>query len=177
VHLNFPFREPLTPEPEANPPLTTEQKWRDHFAWQGRMDNEPYVRVGDASQTFAPKAAIEYVISLHIDAPWETNGQGQIIVNPPIGLLHAKRTEKIGSAIKTALPDWHVWPEVGLHTADGIKARVVSMPSMELFDKQPRTYRDQVLPPSVTARVSVEKGTVRPIFALPAASVTFVCAT
>jgi len=44
-------------------------------------------------------------------------------------------------------------------TADGIKARVVSMPSMELFDKQPASYRDQVLPPSVTARVSVEKGT------------------
>jgi transketolase len=41
---------------------------------------------------------------------------------------------------------------------DGIKARVVSMPSMELFDKQPREYRDEVLPPSVTARVSVEKG-------------------
>ena len=34
----------------------------------------------------------------------------------------------------------------------------VSMPSMELFDKQPRSYRDEVLPPSVTARVSVEKG-------------------
>ena len=32
------------------------------------------------------------------------------------------------------------------------------MPSMELFDKQPRSYRDEVLPPSVTARVSVEKG-------------------
>ena len=43
-------------------------------------------------------------------------------------------------------------------TADGIRARVVSMPSMELFDKQPRAYRDEVLPPSVTARVSVEKG-------------------
>ena len=43
-------------------------------------------------------------------------------------------------------------------TADGIRARVVSMPSMELFDKQPRSYRDEVLPPSVTARVSVEKG-------------------
>ena len=43
-------------------------------------------------------------------------------------------------------------------TADGVRARVVSMPSMELFDKQPVTYRDQVLPPSVTARVSVEKG-------------------
>ena len=44
-------------------------------------------------------------------------------------------------------------------TADGIKARVVSMPSMELFDKQDQAYRDEVLPPSVTARVSVEKGT------------------
>ena len=43
-------------------------------------------------------------------------------------------------------------------TADGMRARVVSMPSMELFDKQPRAYRDEVLPPSVTARVSVEKG-------------------
>ncbi len=43
-------------------------------------------------------------------------------------------------------------------TADGIQARVVSMPSMELFDKQPASYRDEVLPPSITARVSVEKG-------------------
>ena len=43
-------------------------------------------------------------------------------------------------------------------TADGIRARVVSMPSMELFDKQPPSYRDEVLPPSITARVSVEKG-------------------
>ena len=43
-------------------------------------------------------------------------------------------------------------------TSDGIRARVVSMPSMELFDKQPSSYRDEVLPPSVTARVSVEKG-------------------
>jgi transketolase len=40
----------------------------------------------------------------------------------------------------------------------GIKARVVSMPSWELFDAQPQAYRDSVLPPSVTARVSVEAG-------------------
>ena len=44
-------------------------------------------------------------------------------------------------------------------TADGIRARVVSMPSMELFDKQPAAYREEVLPPAVTARVAVEKGT------------------
>jgi transketolase len=41
--------------------------------------------------------------------------------------------------------------------ADGIKARVVSMPSWELFDDQPQDYRDGVLPPDVTARVSVEQ--------------------
>ncbi|MBO0694220.1 MAG: transketolase, partial [Acidimicrobiaceae bacterium] len=40
----------------------------------------------------------------------------------------------------------------------GIRARVVSMPCWELFDRQPQTYRDEVLPPSVKARVSVEEG-------------------
>ena len=42
-------------------------------------------------------------------------------------------------------------------TAAGEKVRVVSMPSWELFDQQPPEYRNQVLPPSVTARVSVEQ--------------------
>jgi transketolase len=42
-------------------------------------------------------------------------------------------------------------------TAEGIKARVVSMPSWELFDDQPQEYRDGVLPPDVAARVSVEQ--------------------
>jgi transketolase len=42
-------------------------------------------------------------------------------------------------------------------TADGIASRVVSMPCWELFDRQPREYRDQVLPPAVTARVAVEE--------------------
>ena len=41
--------------------------------------------------------------------------------------------------------------------ADGIETRVISMPSWELFDRQSQEYRDQVLPPDVTARVSVEK--------------------
>ena len=36
--------------------------------------------------------------------------------------------------------------------AEGIGARVVSMPSWELFDAQPKAYRDQVLPPAVKAR-------------------------
>ncbi len=40
--------------------------------------------------------------------------------------------------------------------AQGIGARVVSMPSSELFEMQPQSYRDQVLPPGVTARLAVE---------------------
>ena len=40
---------------------------------------------------------------------------------------------------------------------EGIQARVVSMPSWELFERQSREYRDQVLPPRVTARVAVEE--------------------
>lgn len=42
-------------------------------------------------------------------------------------------------------------------TAEDIKTRVVSMPSWELFDRQSQEYRDSVLPPEVTARVSVEQ--------------------
>jgi transketolase len=40
---------------------------------------------------------------------------------------------------------------------DGIRSRVVSMPSWELFEHQSQDYRDSVIPPAVTARVSVEK--------------------
>jgi transketolase len=43
---------------------------------------------------------------------------------------------------------------------EGIPARVVSMPSWELFEHQDQAYRDEVLPPTVSARVSVEMGSV-----------------
>jgi transketolase len=41
--------------------------------------------------------------------------------------------------------------------SEGIKARVISMPSWELFESQGREYRDRVLPPGITARVAVEE--------------------
>jgi transketolase len=41
--------------------------------------------------------------------------------------------------------------------AEGIRSRVVSMPSWDIFDHQPQEYRDSVLPPSVRARVAVEQ--------------------
>ena len=55
--------------------------------------------------------------------------------------------------------------EVGLIIAaalklrgEGLQARIVSMPSWELFDAQPREYRDAVLPPALGARLAVEAG-------------------
>jgi transketolase len=42
-------------------------------------------------------------------------------------------------------------------TAEGIRSRVVSMPSWELFEHQERAYRDEVLPPAVKARVAIEQ--------------------
>ncbi|HEY6422279.1 MAG TPA: transketolase [Pseudonocardiaceae bacterium] len=47
-------------------------------------------------------------------------------------------------------------------TAEGIGARVVSMPCVEWFDAQDQAYRDQVLPPLVKARVAVEAGIAMP---------------
>lgn len=41
---------------------------------------------------------------------------------------------------------------------EGVPTRVVSMPSWELFEEQPQHYRDTVIPPEVTARISVELG-------------------
>jgi transketolase len=43
-------------------------------------------------------------------------------------------------------------------SAEGIRTRVVSMPSWELFDKQSRAYRESVLPPDVHVRMAVEQG-------------------
>ena len=41
---------------------------------------------------------------------------------------------------------------------EGVKARVVSLPSFELFERQPRVYREAVLPPAVRKRLAVEAG-------------------
>jgi transketolase len=45
----------------------------------------------------------------------------------------------------------------GRLSAEGVRSRVVSLPSWELFDEQPAAYRESVLPASVTARVAVEQ--------------------
>ena len=42
-------------------------------------------------------------------------------------------------------------------TADGVRARVVSMPSWDIFERETQAYRDSVLPPAVTARIAIEQ--------------------
>lgn len=65
--------------------------------------------------------AIEYGLSLNIDAPWETNGQGQIIVNPPPGYRHASRVSRLDRLLARLAPDWPATSDVAIHTLDGIK--------------------------------------------------------
>ncbi|PWB48573.1 MAG: transketolase [Candidatus Methylomirabilota bacterium] len=57
-----------------------------------------------------------------------------------------------GSEVHLALEAW------GRLADEGISARVVSMPSWELFDRQSEAYRNEVLPPAVTARLAIETG-------------------
>ncbi|MCY4582997.1 MAG: transketolase [Chloroflexi bacterium] len=71
---------------------------------------------------------------------WESSANPEVII---IGT---------GSELQIALDAGKALAE------ESIAARVVSMPSWELFDAQPKEYRDAVLPPAITARVSVEAG-------------------
>ncbi|MBR5137789.1 MAG: transketolase [Clostridia bacterium] len=58
-----------------------------------------------------------------------------------------------GAEVAPSLDAWNIL------NAEGIKVRLVSMPSMELFDKQSKEYRDSVLPASCSKRLVVEAGT------------------
>jgi transketolase len=73
-----------------------------------------------------------------------------VLADPPDG-----RPELIligtGSEVSLCLTAWEQL------TSEGTKVRVVSMPSWELFDAQSPDYRRSVLPPEITARVSVEE--------------------
>ena len=57
-----------------------------------------------------------------------------------------------GSEVALALEARTLLLERGLH------ARVVSLPSWEIFDEQPKAYRDDVIPPAISARIAIEAG-------------------
>ncbi len=76
VHLNFPFREPLTPEPIPDQPLSPVAQ-RDLVAWQGRPDHVPYIEVREAPLGAPEASTIEYLMRMVRRAR-----RGLIIVGP-----------------------------------------------------------------------------------------------
>ena len=74
-----------------------------------------------------------------------------VLADPPNGDAPRIILIASGSEVGLAVDAWNQL------TAEGIPTRVVSMPSWELFDTQPPAYREEVLPPGVTARVAIEQ--------------------
>ncbi|MEW6187245.1 MAG: transketolase [Thermodesulfobacteriota bacterium] len=72
--------------------------------------------------------------------------QGQGETNPDVLLLATGSEVPIALQVSEKLKN------------QGITSRVISMPSWELFDQQPEPYRNQVLPPEIKKRVSIEAG-------------------
>jgi transketolase len=81
----------------------------------------------------------------------ELNRGGYIVYEPPAS--PAVILIATGSEVHVAMGAAQL-----LH-GKSIPARVLSMPSWELFDQQPREYRDSILPPTVARRLSIEAGT------------------
>jgi transketolase len=115
----------------------TVEAWRVALAWDqgpvGLMLTRQKVPVLDRA-TLAPAAGLErgaYVLA-------ESTGEPQLILVAS------------GSEVALALEAHRALD------ADGVRGRVVSMPSWELFEMQPAEYRDSVFPRSVRARVAIE---------------------
>ena len=139
----------------------------EHLAMLRAIPNLVTIRPGDATETIeAWRVAMERtegptmlvltrqklpVLDRAVVAAADGLRRGAyVLVDPPgTGRLDAILIAT-GSELPVALGAARL-----LH-ADGIRARVVSMPSWELFAAQPERYRDVVLPPAVRARVAVE---------------------
>jgi 2-succinyl-5-enolpyruvyl-6-hydroxy-3-cyclohexene-1-carboxylate synthase len=80
VHLNFPLREPLTPDPGLLPPVEA----RDLVAWQGRLGGSPYSHVWETPPA-APSAAIGHMATLVPFTP-----RGLIIAGPGLHRAHVE---------------------------------------------------------------------------------------
>lgn len=76
VHLNFPFREPLTPEPRSDQPLPSAEQ-RDAVAWYGREGNQPSIAVSNALEAAPPAAALQALAARLARTP-----RGLIIAGP-----------------------------------------------------------------------------------------------
>ena len=83
-------------------------------------------------------------------APAEGLARGAYVLAESKGKLPETILIASGSEVSLALEAYEKL------LAEGVAARVVSMPSWDLFEAQPTAYRDEVLPPAVTARLAIE---------------------
>ncbi|MDZ7773282.1 MAG: transketolase [Balneolaceae bacterium] len=138
----------------------------EHLASLRAMPNTLVLRPADANETaWAWKAALEFdrgpslLVLTRQGLPVLGRGDGSHARNTLKGAYVISDSEKeIPDAILIATgSEVHLALEARGRLADqGVDARVVSMPSWELFARQEQAYRDAVLPPAVKARVSVE---------------------
>lgn len=139
----------------------------EHLMGLRAIPNMTVIRPADATETAeAWSAALE-----------RRNGPTALVLTRQIlpvldrtRLAPARGLHKGGYVLWEATPDpeviligtgseVHIALEAGrILQSKGVKARVVSLPSWEMFDAQPASYRDSILPPLVHARVSVEAG-------------------
>jgi len=139
----------------------------EHLASLRAMPNLTVIRPADANET---AEAWKYAVKNHkgptllaltrqslptldrsVFGPAELLNRGAYVLKDvdvtPDALILAS-----GSEIKLALDAAETLAK------DGIAARVISMPSWELFDDQPQDYKDKVLPENVRSRVAIEAG-------------------
>jgi transketolase len=138
----------------------------EHVAALRAIPNLTVIRPADANETVqAWKVAVEH------DGP-----VALIFTRQNLEILDRNELAPAGELVKGAyaLADAEGKPDViliasgsevqvalgarDLLAEKGVRARVVSMPSWELFERQPQAYKDTVLPPGVTARLAVEAG-------------------
>jgi transketolase len=129
--------------------------------------NVTVIRPADANETsHAWKAAIEHkdgpvlIVLSRQNLPVISYQDGMGPDNLAKGAYVLKDSEEKAQVILigTGSEVWVALEAQEKLAADGIHARVVSMPSWELFEKQDQAYRETVLPPSVKKRISIEAG-------------------
>lgn len=140
----------------------------EHLASLRAMPNLRVIRPADANETTSAwRSAMERtdgptllvltrqnlpVFDRSVVAPADGLLKGGYVLSPEKGAIPRAILLATGSEVQLVLE-----AQKRL-AAEGIDARVVSLPSWELFREQPAEYREQVLPPDVTARLAVEAG-------------------
>jgi transketolase len=140
----------------------------EHFAALRAIPNLVVLRPGDANETVAAwQVALERtdgptalilsrqnlpVFDRSATAPASETRRGAYVLTEAEGGAPEIILMATGSEVSLA---YLAQQEL---TKQGVRARLVSFPSWELFAQQPQEYRDAVLPPAVTARLSVEAG-------------------